>query len=394
MSDHLSLQKNNSKAMKSILFSWTIALVFLLVTSGKAQTFHPVLELNELAFQIHESTTKAQPVIAILPKSTVSVVYVGMVKEQEEKLKKFIKEQTSLTNVFTFSRVSESLSKALLTAPNRGITSITNASLVEQIVAANDIDENQIFLYDQQRLNRLGRLLQANYFVFLTTSFEISGVRETKVLLNGRGGGKKFITHFSVTATYQVELFDAERGVKQSHFVQKRHYDFGPENCIIDFDINPNGRYQIPPHPSNPYPSTPIYSNGIEVSGFWSGNNLSGRVLLLEIRAFERETGRIVNASSLPLDNAPLIQEFTFGAYLQSSQRESFTTYLPIGPFRKVARQKFKDESPLVSKSDFSVDFDIAISLFELDMYGSKRKILEERRSVSMTLLKEIIIIR
>jgi hypothetical protein len=90
----------------------------------------------------------------------------------------------------------------------------------------------------------------------------------------------------------------------------------------------------------SPYPVPPIYTNGIEVSGTWSGNNLAGRKMILEVRVYDGESGKAVKASSPSIDNLPMIFEDAFGAYLTGSQKEEFTFYLPLGPFQGNSQKK------------------------------------------------------
>jgi hypothetical protein len=71
----------------------SIFLLLLHCTKTKAQTNHPILDMEQLAQQISTSTTSSsQPVIAIMTKQC-AVNYSGMNKEDEAKLRRFIHQE-------------------------------------------------------------------------------------------------------------------------------------------------------------------------------------------------------------------------------------------------------------------------------------------------------------
>jgi hypothetical protein len=85
-------------------------------------------------------------------------------------------------------------------------------------------------------------MLQANYIAFVSSNFDISGLQQSKVI-ERNGNLHELVTFFAITANYQVELYHVEQGIQRFHLSQNTHYSFGPENCLIVCDINPNGRY-------------------------------------------------------------------------------------------------------------------------------------------------------
>lgn len=371
-----------------------ISCILLLIfnLNINAQVNQPILDMKDLARQIHSNTTNvSQPVIAILPKRS-SINFTGLTTEKERKLSTFINEQTNLNPAFTTPVLSNSLSKSLLSVDNKRNTLIIEKNLVNRVLIENDIEESQVFLFDHHQLNSFGRMLQANFVAFLTAEFVVSGLEETSVRLrNGRS--KQIITHFSITAKYQVELYHVERGVQQSHLSQIIHYNFGPEDCQIYFDVNPNGKYQVTTN--SRYSTYPLYSNGIEVSGYWSGNNLAGRMFMLQISVFDSENGNVIRSSSLiPLNNLSMTREILYGAYVTGSQKENFIFYLPLEPFKKVARRKYKKDKKTGQKQSrvqFITEFDFVITLYEIDnCCAGRNKILEKRQTIPTTLLKQL----